>query len=86
MQGRAVFVDFWRGFGASFLPPRRSVGQQSKAMTMKTRDFDMSPRREPEAKRRMKQRSGVPGFGLALLGGACVIGVFAVLAVLYNLG
>jgi hypothetical protein len=53
---------------------------------MKTRDFGMSPRREPEAKRRMKQRDGVPGFGLALLGGACVIGVFAVLAVLYNLG
>jgi hypothetical protein len=53
---------------------------------MKTKDFDMSPRREPVAKRVMKQRNGAPGFGLALLGGACVIGVFAVLALLYNLG
>jgi hypothetical protein len=53
---------------------------------MKTRDFDISPMREPTAKRRLKQHGGAPGLGLALLGGACVIGVFAVLAVLYNLG
>jgi len=53
---------------------------------MKTKDFDMSSGREPAARRRAKDRGGVPGFGLALLGGACVIGVFAVLAVLYNLG
>ncbi len=53
---------------------------------MKTRDFDMSPSRDAVPSRRERKADGVPGFGLALLGGACAIGVFAVLAVLFNLG
>jgi hypothetical protein len=82
----AVFVASRRHFGASFLFPGCVPGKCSRAMTMKTKDFDMSRRREPVSSRRSRERDGSPGFGLALLGGACVIGVFAVLAVLYNLG
>jgi hypothetical protein len=66
--------------------PRGRVEKRSRAKTMKTRDFDMSPSRDAVPSRRERKADGVPGFGLALLGGACAIGVFAVLAVLFNLG
>jgi len=55
---------------------------------MKTRDFDVLPRNNsaPPAlpRERPKRRKEGMGFGPALLGVVCVIGVFGLLALLYH--
>jgi hypothetical protein len=57
---------------------------------MKTRDFDVLPRRAPQPApvSRGVARRPADGMGLgpALLGVACVLGLFAVLALLFHLG
>ncbi len=55
---------------------------------MKTRDFDVLPRNNSAppalARDRPKRRPNGMGFGPALLGVVCVIGVFGLLALLYH--
>jgi hypothetical protein len=52
---------------------------------MKTKDFDQAPRGVSRPRNgRRKDETGV-GFGMALLGELCVLGVFALLALLYHL-
>jgi hypothetical protein len=53
---------------------------------MKTKDFDSFTRTMPRSRRRARRTSEGMGFGTALLGVACVVGVFGVLAVLYHFG
>ena len=50
---------------------------------MKTRDFDVLPRQNVRQPTRRKSGEG-PSLAVALLGGVCVLGLFAVLALLYH--
>ncbi|HQT38045.1 MAG TPA: hypothetical protein PK231_01385 [Acidocella sp.] len=50
---------------------------------MKTRDFDTLPRQPVRQTARRKASEG-PSLAVALLGGVCVLGLFAVLALLYH--
>ncbi len=50
---------------------------------MKTRDFDALPRQNVRQAPRRKASEG-PSLAVALLGGMCVLGLFAVLALLYH--
>ena len=50
---------------------------------MKTRDFGALPTQDVKQAARRKASEG-PSFAVALLGGVCVLGLFAVLALLYH--
>jgi ferric-dicitrate binding protein FerR (iron transport regulator) len=52
---------------------------------MKTRDFDQAPRAASRPRNSRRRDETGLGFGVALLGGLCVLGVFAMLALLYHL-
>lgn len=55
---------------------------------MELNDFDQAhvhvPR--PKARQRRMQQTETPSFAIAMLGVACVIGVFALLGLLYSFG
>jgi len=90
-----VFIAILAGFGAGLADNGGKTAEFGETgfdspglNTMKTRDFDVLPRNNaaPPAlprERRKRRRDGV-GFGPALLGVVCVIGVFGLLALLYH--
>jgi hypothetical protein len=53
---------------------------------MKTKDFDSYARFGARHAHRSRHSAGRPNIGMALLGVACVIGVFGLLTLLYHFG
>lgn len=53
---------------------------------MKTKDFDSFPRTSVQPGKRHRRHAGGMGIGTALLGVACVAGMFALLTVLFHFG